>query len=56
MAGSSHPARGTLLFALAGESVADLLRGDYNQSEFGHVILLFTVRRRSSRCKNVAPR
>ena len=26
--------------------VADLLRGDYNQSEYGKVILLFTVLRR----------
>lgn len=27
-------------------SVADLLRGDYNQSEYGRVILPFTVLRR----------
>ncbi|MEO5812248.1 MAG: type I restriction-modification system subunit M N-terminal domain-containing protein [Rhodanobacter sp.] len=27
-------------------SVADLLRGDYKQSEYGHVILPFTVIRR----------
>ena len=27
-------------------SVADLLRGDYRRSEYGHVILPFTVLRR----------
>ena len=36
-------------------SVADLLRGDYKQSEYGKVILPFTVLRRLNRLKQMFP-
>ena len=36
-------------------SVADLLRGDYKQSEYGKVILPFTVQRRLYRLKQMFP-
>jgi type I restriction enzyme M protein len=37
-------------------SVADLLRGDYKQSEYGKVILPFTVVRAGAKIDHVAPR
>ena len=36
-------------------SVADLLRGDYKQSEYGRVILPFTVLRRLERAGRTLP-